>query len=228
MDPSQPRPKVMTFNFQAIVEALPQLGEGLLNTLYLTFSGILLSSALGLICSVLRISKNIVIRTLLAIYVEFFRNTPIVAQIFYLYFVLPTVGIKISAFNCGLIALVLHFNAYNIDVFRSGLEAVPAGMVEAGKALGLNNFQRLIFIVMPIALRVCLPALVNNYVAVLKNTAYVSIIGVMELTFVAGAIVADDFTFMEMYSTISLLYILLVFGLTWTLRLVEKRYAIEL
>jgi polar amino acid transport system permease protein len=218
----------MTFNFQVIVEALPQLGAGLLNTLYLTFFGILLSSALGLVCSVLRISKNIVIRTLLAIYVEIFRNTPIVAQIFYLYFVLPTVGIKISAFNCGLIALVLHFNAYNIDVFRSGLEAVPAGMVEAGKALGLTNFQRLIFIVMPIALRVCLPALVNNYVAVLKNTAYVSIIGVMELTFVAGAIVADDFTFMEMYSTISLLYILLVFGLTWTLRLVEKRYAIEL
>jgi polar amino acid transport system permease protein len=218
----------MTFNFQAIVEALPQLGTGLLNTLYLTFLGILLSSVFGLICSVLRISKNILIRTLLAIYVEIFRNTPIVAQIFYLYFVLPTVGIKISAFNCGLIALVLHFNAYNIDVFRSGLEAVPAGLKEAGKALGLTSFQRLILIVMPIALRVCLPALVNNYVAVLKNTAYVSIIGVMELTFVAGAIVADDFTFMEMYSTISLLYILLVFGLTWTLRLVEKRYAIEL
>ncbi|CAB1076284.1 hypothetical protein D1AOALGA4SA_4081 [Olavius algarvensis Delta 1 endosymbiont] len=218
----------MTFNFQAIVEALPQLGTGLLNTLYLTFLGILLSSVLGLTCAVLRTSKNIVVRTLLAIYVEIFRNTPIVAQIFYLYFVLPTVGIKISAFNCGLIALVLHFNAYNIDVFRSGLEAVPAGLEEAGKALGLAGFQRLTFIIMPIALRVCLPALVNNYVAVLKNTAYVSIIGVMELTFVAGAIVADDFTFMEMYSTISLLYILLVFGLTWSLRLVEKRYAIEL
>jgi len=200
----------------------------LLNTLYLTFLGILLSSVLGLTCAVLRTSKNIVVRTLLAIYVEIFRNTPIVAQIFYLYFVLPTVGIKISAFNCGLIALVLHFNAYNIDVFRSGLEAVPAGLEEAGKALGLAGFQRLTFIIMPIALRVCLPALVNNYVAVLKNTAYVSIIGVMELTFVAGAIVADDFTFMEMYSTISLLYILLVFGLTWSLRLVEKRYAIEL
>lgn len=218
----------MTFNFQAIVEALPQLGTGLLNTLYLTFLGILLSSVLGLTCAVLRTSKNIVVRTLLAIYVEIFRNTPIVAQIFYLYFVLPTVGIKISAFNCGLIALVLHFNAYNIDVFRSGLEAVPAGLEEAGKALGLAGFQRLTFIIMPIALRVCLAALVNNYVAVLKNTAYVSIIGVMELTFVAGAIVADDFTFMEMYSTISLLYILLVFGLTWSLRLVEKRYAIEL
>ena len=200
----------------------------MLNTLYLTFLGILLSSVLGLTCAVLRTSKNIVVRTLLAIYVEIFRNTPIVAQIFYLYFVLPTVGIKISAFNCGLIALVLHFNAYNIDVFRSGLEAVPAGLEEAGKALGLAGFQRLTFIIMPIALRVCLPALVNNYVAVLKNTAYVSIIGVMELTFVAGAIVADDFTFMEMYSTISLLYILLVFGLTWSLRLVEKRYAIEL
>ena len=218
----------MTFDIQAIVEAIPQLGTGLLNTLYLTFLGILLSSVLGLICAVLRISKNMVVRMLLAIYVEIFRNTPIVAQIFYLYFVLPTVGIKISAFNCGLIALVLHFNAYNIDVFRSGLEAVPAGLEEAGKALGFTYFQRLKLIIMPIALRVCLPALVNNYVAVLKNTAYVSVIGVMELTFVAGAIVADDFTFMEMYSTISMLYILLVFGLTWALRIVEKRYAIEL
>ena len=137
-------------------------------------------------------------------------------------------GIKISAFNCGLIALVLHFNAYNIDVFRSGIEAVPSGLAEAGKALGFTYFQRLKLIIMPIALRICLPALVNNYVAVLKNTAYVSIIGVMELTFVAGAIVADDFTFMEMYSTVSLLYVLLVFGLTWALRIVEKRYAIEL
>lgn len=75
------------------------------------------------------------------------------AQIFYLYFVLPTVGIKISAFNCGLIALVLHFNAYNIDVFRSGLEAVPSGLEEAGKALGFTYFQRLILVIMPIALR---------------------------------------------------------------------------
>ncbi len=218
----------MTFDFQVIIEAIPQLRAGLVNTLYLTFLGILLSSILGIICAILRISKNIVIRTVLAIYVEIFRNTPIVAQIFYLYFALPIVGIKISAFNCGLIALVLHFNAYNIDVFRSGLEAVPSGLHEAGKALSFTYFQQLKLIIIPIALRICLPALVNNYVAVLKNTAYVSIIGVAELTFVAGAIVADDFTFMEMYSTISLLYILLVFGLTWILRIIEKRYAMEL
>jgi len=218
----------MTFDFHVIIEAIPQLRTGLVNTLYLTFFGILLSSILGIICAILRISKNIIIRTLLAIYVEIFRNTPIIAQIFYLYFVLPTVGIKVSAFNCGLIALVLHFNAYNIDVFRSGLEAVPFGLHEAGKALSFTYFQQLKLIIIPIALRICLPALVNNYVAVLKNTAYVSIIGVAELTFVAGDIVADDFTFMEMYSTISMLYILLVFGLTGILRIIEKRYAMEL
>jgi polar amino acid transport system permease protein len=218
----------MTFDFQVIIEAIPQLWTGLLNTLYLTIIGILLSSILGIFCAILRISNNRIIRTLIIIYVEIFRNTPIIAQIFYLYFVFPTIGIKISAFNCGLIALVLHFNAYNIDVFRSGIEAVPAGLKEAGKALSFTYYQQLKLVIIPIALRICLPALVNNYVAVLKNTAYVSIIGVMELTFVAGAIVADDFTFVEMYSTISLMYILLVFGLTWMLRKIETRYAMEL
>jgi polar amino acid transport system permease protein len=218
----------MTFDFQAIIDALPKFKEGLFNTLALTFLGIILSSVLGMICAIMRVSKNSVARVLLGIYVEIFRNTPIVAQIFYLYFVFPTIGIKISAFNCGLIALVLHFNAYNIDVFRAGLEAVPNGLHEAGRALGFTYFQQLRLIIIPIALRFCLPALANNYVAVLKNTAYVSIIGVAELNFVAGAIVADNFTAMEMYSTVSAIYIVLVFGLTWVLRRLEKRYVIYL
>ena len=160
------------------------------------------------------------------VYIEIFRNTPIVAQIFYLYFALPLIGIKVSAFNCGLIALVLHFNAYNIEVFRSGLEAVPSGLYEAGEALAFTYFQRLRLIIVPLALRICLPSLVNNYVSLLKNTALVSVIGVVEITFVAQDIIADNFTFLEMYTTLAVLYLVLVFGLTYVLRLVEKRYAL--
>jgi polar amino acid transport system permease protein len=218
----------MEFDIQAIINSIPALKGGLFNTLLLTFLAIIFSTILGIICAVLRISKNPLVKSILAIYVEIFRNTPIVAQIFYLYFALPLIGIRVSAFGCGLIALILHFNAYNIEVLRSGLEAVPHGLHEAGMALGLTYIQELKLIILPLAVRVCLPALVNNYVSMLKATALVSIIGVGELTYVAQVVIADDFTFMEMYSAICVLYLVLVFGLTWVLRRIENRYAIAL
>jgi His/Glu/Gln/Arg/opine family amino acid ABC transporter permease subunit len=218
----------MSFDINVIVKAIPYLTKGLYNTLLLTVLGIVCSTFLGIICAILRISRNALCRFLLATYVEIFRNTPIVAQIFYLYFALPLIGLKVSAFNCGLIALVLHFNAYNIETFRSGLEAVPHGLHEAGAAIGFTYAQQLRLIVLPLALGFCLPSLVNNYVSLLKHTAVVSVIGVVELTFVVQDIIANDFTVVEMYSVLSTIYILLVFGLTWILRRIEKRYAMEL
>jgi len=216
----------MNFDFEVIIKAIPYLRRGLLNTLLLTVLGIVLSSVFALICTPLRMSKNRLLRGCFSFYIDLFRNTPIVAQIFYLYFALPLIGIKVSAFACGLIALVLHYNAYNIEVLRSGMEAVPGGLHEAGMALGFTHLQRLRLIVIPLALRIGLPALVNNYVSLLKNTALVSIIGVVELTFVAQDIIADKFTYLEMYSTIAVVYLCLIFGLTWLLRKVEKQYTL--
>jgi polar amino acid transport system permease protein len=218
----------MHFNTQAVVNAIPYFARGLGNTLLLTCLGIVFSTILGIVCAVLRLSHNKIIKWLLQAYIELFRNTPIVAQVFFLYFALPLIGIKISAFNCGLISLVLHYNAYNIEVFRSGLEAVPQGLHEAGQALAFSYFQRLRLILFPLAFRICLPALVNNYVSLLKNTALVSIIGVVEITFVAQDIISDNFTYIEMYSVASALYLVLVFSLTWVLRKVERRCAIPL
>ncbi len=216
----------MILQWQILWEQMPYIIIGLINTLLLTFFGIILSSLGGMVCAVLRVSKNPIIRFLLATYVEIFRNTPIVGQIFYLYFALPLIGIKVSAFGCGLIALVLHYNAYNIEVFRSGLEAVPFGLHEAGDALGLTYIQKLRLVIIPLALRICLPSLVNNYVSLLKNTALVSVVGVVELTFVAQDVIADRFTFVEMYSAVAIIYLILVFGLALALRRVEHRYAI--
>ena len=218
----------MELNWLAIFEARYYFFQGFLNTCALTVLGIILSSVLGIVFSLMRISGNKFLKASMIAYIEFWRNTPIVAQLFFLYFALPLINIKVSAFNCGLIALVLHFTAYNIEVFRAGIEAVPSGLEEASKALAMNYFQRLKLITLPLALRLSLPALVNNYVSLLKNTALVSVIGVVELTFVAQDIIADNFTFKEMYSTVALLYLVLVFGLTWILRKVERRYAIEM
>jgi polar amino acid transport system permease protein len=106
------------------------------------------------------------------------------------------------------------------------MEAVPGGLHEAGMALGFTYLQRLQLVIIPLALRIGLPALVNNYVSLLKNTALVSIIGVVELTFVAQDVIADKFTYLEMYTTIAVVYLVLIFGLTWMLRKIERRYAI--
>ena len=216
----------MHFDVQVIIRTIPYLTRGLLNTLLLTFLGIILSSVLALVCTPLRMSQKRFLKIVFSIYIDIFRNTPIVAQIFYLYFALPLIGIKVSAFGCGLIALVLHYNAYNIEVLRSGMEAVPMGLHEAGMALGFTHIQRLRLVILPLALRISLPALVNNYVSLLKNTALVSIIGVVELTFVAQDVIADKFNYLEMYATIAVVYLVLIFGLTWFLRKVESRYAI--
>jgi polar amino acid transport system permease protein len=216
----------VNFDIQVIFKTIPYLTRGLLNTLLLTILGIVLSSVLALICTPLRMSKNRFLGVAFSIYIDIFRNTPIVAQIFYLYFVLPLAGIKVSAFGCGLIALVLHYNAYNIEVLRSGMEAVPMGLHEAGMALGFTHIQRLRLVIIPLALRIGLPALVNNYVSLLKNTALVSIIGVVELTFVAQDVIADKFNYMEMYTTIAVVYLVLIFGMTWFLRKIESRYAL--
>lgn len=216
----------MHFDIQVIIKTIPYLTRGLLNTLLLAFVGIILSSVLALVCTPLRMSQNRFLKIVFSIYIDIFRNTPIVAQIFYLYFALPLIGIKVSAFGCGLIALVLHYNAYNIEVLRSGMETVPMGLHEAGMALGFTHIQRLRLVILPLALRISLPALVNNYVSLLKNTALVSIIGVVELTFVAQDVIADKFNYLEMYATIAVVYLVLIFGLTWFLRKVESRYAI--
>ncbi len=216
----------MHFDIQVIIKTIPYLTRGLLNTLLLAFLGIILSSVLALVCTPLRMSPNRFLKIVFSIYIDIFRNTPIVAQIFYLYFALPLIGIKVSAFGCGLIALVLHYNAYNIEVLRSGMETVPLGLHEAGMALGFTHIQRLRLVIIPLALRISLPALVNNYVSLLKNTALVSIIGVVELTFVAQDVIADKFNYLEMYATIAVVYLVLIFGLTWFLRKVESRYTI--
>ena len=216
----------MNFDIQVIIKTIPYLTRGLLNTLLLTILGIVLSSVLALLCTPFRMSERRFLRVPFSVYIDIFRNTPIVAQIFYLYFALPLVGIKVSAFGCGLIALVLHYNAYNIEVLRSGMEAVPMGLHEAGMALGFTHIQRLRLVIIPLALRIGLPALVNNYVSLLKNTALVSIIGVVELTFVAQDVIADKFNYMEMYATIAVVYLVLIFGMTWFLRKIERRYAL--
>jgi His/Glu/Gln/Arg/opine family amino acid ABC transporter permease subunit len=165
-------------------------------------------------------------RGLVRAYVELFRNTPLLIQIFIVYFGLPQLGLRLSPFLSGLSALTLYAGAYNAEIFRAGLEAVPRGQHEAARSTGLSPAQVARFVVVPQAVRICLPALGNNLVSLVKNSALVSTIGMVELMFVANDISFNNFRTFEIYGTAAVLYILLVLGLSRVLARLELRLGV--
>src|SRR5438874_2472475 len=177
----------------------------------------------GLILAALAQSGWPLARRLVAAYVEVFRNTPLLIQIFIVYFGLPQLGVKLSPFLSGLAALVLSAAAYNTEIFRAGLEAVPHGQFEAARSAGLGELQILRYVILPQAVRICFPALGNNLVSLVKNSSLVSTIGMVELMFVANDISFNNFRTFEIYGTAAVMYVVIVLALTRLLRAAEGR-----
>ena len=187
-----------------------------------------LSTALGILGAGVRLVRVPLVRLVGAAYVEVFRNTPLLIQIFFLFFGLSRVGLRLSAFQSGLLALALYSGAYNTEVFRAGFEAVPRGLREAAAALGLSPWQAFRHVVLPVAVRITLPALGNNFIALVKNSSLVSAIGVVELTFKARDLEAWTFRSFEVYGAATGIYLMLVLVLSWGLRRLELRMTRDL
>jgi His/Glu/Gln/Arg/opine family amino acid ABC transporter permease subunit len=183
----------------------------------------LLALAVGLGVALLSEVGGAVGRGLVRAYVEVFRNTPLLIQIFIVYFGLPQIGLKLSPFLSGLSALTLYAAAYNAEIFRAGLEAVPRGQHEAARSTGLSGAQVAGYIIVPQAVRICLPALGNNLVSLVKNSSLVSTIGMVELMFVANDISFNNFRSFEIYGAAAVLYVVLVLGLSRGLAVLERR-----
>jgi ABC-type amino acid transport system permease subunit len=166
-------------------------------------------------------------RGLIRAYVEAFRNTPLLIQIFIVYFGLPQLGMKLSPFLSGLSALTLYTAAYNTEIFRAGLEAVPKGQLEAARSTGLSPLQEAVHVITPQAIRISFPALGNNLVSLVKNSSLVSIIGMVELMFVANDISFNNFRSFEIYGAAAVLYVILVLTLTKILNLTESRILLK-
>jgi len=183
----------------------------------------LLALAVGLGVALLSEVGGAVGRGLVRAYVEVFRNTPLLIQIFIVYFGLPQIGLKLSPFLSGLSALTLYAAAYNAEIFRAGLEAVPRGQHEAARSTGLSGLQVAGYVIVPQAVRICLPALGNNLVSLVKNSSLVSTIGMVELMFVANDISFNNFRSFEIYGAAAVLYVVLVLGLSRGLAVLERR-----
>jgi polar amino acid transport system permease protein len=208
-----------------VIKYLPFFLKGVLLTVEISFFSILIGMVVGTLAAVARVSRFRFLRLIAAVYVEVFRNTPLLIQIFIIYFGLPGLGLKLSPYISGLTALVLYVGAYNTEVIRAGLEAVPKGQSEAAKSLGLTGVQTFLYIILPQTVRISLPALGNNWVALVKNSSLVSVIGMVELTFVASDLNALTFRSFELFGAATLFYLILIFILTNIQTFVEKRFA---
>ena len=211
-------------DLSVITRNLPLFLRGVFLTCEISFFAIVLGLVIGIIAAAARTSRFKALHVVGASYVEVFRNTPLLIQIFIIFFGLPGLGIKLSPYVSGLTALVLYVGAYNTEVIRAGLEAIPRGQTEAAKSLGLTGVQTFLYIILPQAFRISLPALGNNWVALVKNSSLVSVIGMVELTWVASDLNALTFRSFELFGAATAFYLILIFILTQIQNFVEKRF----
>jgi His/Glu/Gln/Arg/opine family amino acid ABC transporter permease subunit len=221
-----------------VVEHLPRFLQGALLTVQLATYSCLLGLCIAVPVALARLSTNRMLRGLSTGYVFFFRGTPLLAQIFLIYYgsgqfrhALDAVGLW-SLFRdpwfCALFTLTLNTGAYSSEILRGAIHAVPKGEIEAARSLGLKPLIRLRLIIMPRAIRIGWPAYTNEVVYQIQATSLVSIITIMDITGVARAIGARHFTFYEAFGLAAILYLILVYGFIFMARRVERRLNLHL
>jgi polar amino acid transport system permease protein len=216
-----------TLNFNLIWRHFDKLWGGLLLSLELAVAAIAIGIVIGLVLAVAHVSGGRIVRTLIGAYVEFIRNVPLILLVYLVFYGLPqAVDLSYDATTSFVATLALYSGAYLVEVFRSGLEAVPAGLTDAGKAIGLTPWQRLVHVRLPTMLRITLPALSNTFVSLFKDTSIASVIAVPELTYGAQWINTNTFRIVEVYLVVTAMYLVTGYAILIGLRLIERRFAI--
>lgn len=199
------------------------LGQGLFITLITTLLATILAIVLGFIGGLMRLSKNKLIRFIAAIYVEVFRGTSLLVQLFWIYFVLPMFGITMSALTAAVLAIGLNYGAYTSEVVRSGIQSVDEGQVEASIALNMTRVQRMRRIILPQAFILMLPNLGNQLIELFKSTSLVALITLPDLTYQADVLNAATLQTTELYTALLLIYFVIAWPMTKGMRILEQK-----
>lgn len=211
--------------------------QGLWTTISLSLLSIAFASILALVGAIARLSNNSIAQGISGLYISIFRGTPLLVQIFIVYNGLPQIGgvltergypqlgnlFVLSAFACGVVALSLNYGAYMTEIFRAGIQSISGGQREAAQSLGMNNLQIMRRVILPQAVRVIIPDIGNQFIAMQKDSAQVSVIGVWEMTFRASRLGRVDSKFMEMFIVAAFFYWLLTIVSSWLEGILEKR-----
>jgi polar amino acid transport system permease protein len=195
---------MFSLDWQYIHSVLPQFYAATLMTLKISSIGIVLSILLGLICSVISTYQVRILNKIVKIYIEVSRNTPLLIQLFFLYYGLPKIGIKLDGFTCGVIGLTFLGGSYMAEAFRAGLQSVAQGQIDSARSVGLNAMQVFQYVVFPQALSLSIPAIGANCLFLIKESSILSAIAVVELLFVTKDLIGMD------YKTTEALFLLIV------------------
>ncbi len=201
------------FNFRVILEYMPLFLEGLKHTFFIAIIALVLALITGIIACACRISRFKILRYPVIAYIEIIRSTPLLVQIYFFYFGLPTLGVSVPEIQTGIIALMLNSGAYIAEIIRAGIKSVDQGQIEAGLSSGLNYVQRMRFIILPQAFGVTIPPLLGQAIVLVKDTALLSLISVAELTRSGQTLTSERFMPTEAFLTVAFFYMCIYFGL---------------
>ncbi len=210
--------------WEIIIDRIPILLQGALMTVELTVLAVGIGTVIGLFTSLFRISKFGLSRFLAATYIDFFRGTPLLAQIYLIYFGLPQlVGYVPNPWISGVAALSINSGAYIAEIFRAGIQSIDKGQMEASRSLGMSYGQAMRYVILPQAFKRIVPPLGNEFIAMLKDSSLVSVITLQELMLTGRTIVGSTYRPFEVYITVAVLYLVMTLSISRLIAFLERR-----
>ena len=205
---------------------MPSLGEGLIVTLELTLGAITVGAACGLLLAIGRVYGSGTISLACNVYIQIFRGTPLLVQVMLIYFGLPSIGIYLSPFLSGLLALSMNSSAFQAEYFRGAILSVAGGQTQAALAIGMTRWQAICRVVVPQAVRLVLPPWSNEVIYMLKGSSVVYLVSLADLLGVGRTIASKTFRYFEVLAIVALIYLALVLMITFIMRGVERKIRI--
>ncbi|TCM67804.1 amino acid ABC transporter membrane protein 1 (PAAT family) [Acinetobacter calcoaceticus] len=210
-------------NWTYIYSVLPQFFHATLTTLQLSLISIVLAILIGLFCSIVINYRIIGVQRLAQVYIEVSRNTPLLIQLFFLYYGLPKLGIKLDGFSCGVIGLSFLGGSYMAEAFRAGIQSVAKAQLDAGLSIGLSQQQLFFHVVLPQALSISIPAIGANCLFLVKESSVISAIAVVELLFVTKDLIGMDYKTTEALFLLVMSYLIILLPMSFCISYLEYR-----
>ena len=218
----------MGFNWSLILDNLPLLLQGALVTVKITTMSVGCGFFIGMLVALANLSNLKIVRLLARCYVDIIRGTPLLVQIFLIYFALPMIiGSRIDPFVAAVTACSINSGAYVSEIFRAGIQSIDKGQMEAGRSLGLSWAQTMRYIIMPQAFKAIIPPVGNEFIAMLKDSSLVSVIGFEELTRRGQLIIAKTYASFEIWGTVAVIYLIMTVSISQLVAYLERRYNIK-
>lgn len=214
-------------DFKKYLSFLPLLAKGALITVEISILAMLLAIGLGFLLALMRIYGPKPLSIFAKLYIETMRGTPLLIQLYFIFYGLPNIGIDFDPFVAGVIALGLNYAAYEAENYRAGILSVPGSQMEAARALGMTHWQGLCHIVIPQAFRIILPPMTNDFISLLKDSSLVSVITIIDLTFMYNMLATTYFNYFGIGILVAIIYLLLGLPFIRISRWAEKKFALE-